>query len=51
MLNAARETGTILEINSFPERLDLSDVNIRAAKQLGIKMVINTDTTTSISST
>ncbi len=44
LLKAARETGTILEINSYPERLDLGDVNILAAKQAGIKMVINTDT-------
>jgi DNA polymerase (family 10) len=44
LLKAAQETGTILEINSYPERLDLDDVNILAAKQAGIKMVINTDT-------
>lgn len=44
LLAAAQETGTILEINSYPERLDLGDVNIRAAKQAGIKMVISTDT-------
>lgn len=44
LLRAAQETGTILEINSYPERLDLGDVNIFAAKQAGIKMVINTDT-------
>jgi DNA polymerase (family 10) len=44
LIKAARETGTILEINSYPERLDLGDVNIRAAKQAGIKMVISTDT-------
>jgi DNA polymerase (family 10) len=44
LLKAAKETGTILEINSYPERLDLDDVNILAAKQAGIKMVINTDT-------
>jgi DNA polymerase (family 10) len=44
LIKAARETGTILEINSYPERLDLGDVNIFAAKQAGIKMVINTDT-------
>ncbi len=43
LIKAARETGTILEINSYPERLDLGDVNILAAKQLGIKMVINSD--------
>jgi DNA polymerase (family 10) len=44
LLNAARETGTVLEINSYPERLDLGDVNILAARELGIRMVINTDT-------
>jgi DNA polymerase (family 10) len=44
LLRAAQETGTILEINSYPERLDLGDVNIFAAKQAGIRMVINTDT-------
>jgi DNA polymerase (family 10) len=43
LLQGAKDTGTILEINSYPERLDLGDVNILAAKQAGIKMVINTD--------
>ena len=43
ILRAAKETGTILEINSFPERLDLNDQNIRQAKEAGVKMVINTD--------
>jgi DNA polymerase (family 10) len=43
VLRAAKKTGTILEINSYPERLDLDDQNIRRAKEAGIKMVINTD--------
>ena len=43
ILRAAKETGTILEINSYPERLDLSDQNIRRAKEAGVKMVIITD--------
>ncbi len=43
IFKAAKETGTILEINAFPERLDLSDQNIRRAKEIGVKMVINTD--------
>jgi len=43
ILRVAKETGTILEINSFPERLDLNDQNIRRAKTAGAKMVINTD--------
>ncbi|MDI6602841.1 MAG: DNA polymerase/3'-5' exonuclease PolX [Patescibacteria group bacterium] len=43
ILRAAKETKTILEINSFPERLDLNDQNIRRAKEAGVKMIINTD--------
>ena len=43
ILKVARETGTILEINSYPERLDLSDKNIKMAKEAGVKMVIDTD--------
>ncbi|MBZ9578706.1 DNA polymerase/3'-5' exonuclease PolX [Patescibacteria group bacterium] len=43
ILRAAKEFGVILEINSFPERLDLNDQNVRRAKIAGVKMVINTD--------
>jgi len=43
ILRAAKEFGVILEINSFPERLDLNDQNIRRAKEAGVKMIINTD--------
>jgi len=43
ILRVAKETGTILEINSYPERLDLNDLNIKKAKEMGVKMVINTD--------
>jgi DNA polymerase (family 10) len=44
ILAAARATATVLEINAYPERLDLNDVNIHVCKNMGIKMVINTDT-------
>ncbi|MDD2696743.1 MAG: DNA polymerase/3'-5' exonuclease PolX [Candidatus Pacebacteria bacterium] len=43
ILRVAKETGTILEISAWPERLDLNDQNIRRAKTAGVKMVINTD--------
>ncbi len=43
ILKVAKETGTILEINAYPERLDLDDINIKKAKDMGVKMVINTD--------
>ncbi len=43
ILRVARETKTILEINSYPERLDLNDLKIRAAKKEKVKMIINSD--------
>ena len=43
MLKIAKETGTILEINSWPERLDLKDIYIKMAKRIGVKMIVNTD--------
>jgi len=43
ILKTAEETGTILEISAWPERLDLNDQNILKAKEAGVKMVINTD--------
>lgn len=44
ILEVAKKRGTILEIDAFPERLDLNDFHIRRAKEAGVKMVINTDT-------
>lgn len=43
VLEAAASCGTILEINSSPDRLDLNDINARRAKGKGIKMAVNTD--------
>lgn len=43
ILRAAKEYNVILEINSYPERLDLNEQNIRRAKEAGVKMIINTD--------
>lgn len=43
LFETAKKTGTILEINSYPARLDLNDLNIRRAKVAGVKMAINTD--------
>ena len=43
ILRVASKTGTILEINSSPTRLDLNDQNIRRAKEAGVKMIVNTD--------
>jgi DNA polymerase (family 10) len=43
IVEAARDTGTLLEINSNPVRRDLNEVNARAAAQAGIPIVINSD--------
>ena len=43
VLQVARETGTALEINAAPERLDLKDTHAYRARELGVPLVINTD--------
>jgi len=40
---ACQETGTIIEINASPERLDLNDLHARRALDLGCNLVISTD--------
>ena len=43
VLAKALETGTFVELNSQPDRLDLSDVHVRAARDAGVKVVIDSD--------
>ena len=43
VLKAAAKNKVAMELNSYPERLDLNDVHLRMAKQHGVKIVINTD--------
>ena len=43
VLQAARDTGTALEINASPARLDLKDTHAYRARELGVPLVINTD--------
>lgn len=43
VLDAAASCGTILEINSSPDRLDLNDINARLAREKGLKTAVNTD--------
>ncbi|MDR5694781.1 MAG: DNA polymerase/3'-5' exonuclease PolX [Armatimonadota bacterium] len=43
IIEAARRTQTVLEINATPERLDLKDTHARMAKEHGVKLAINTD--------
>jgi DNA polymerase (family 10) len=43
VLTAAAKKKVAMELNSYPDRLDLNDVHLRQAKQQGVKIVINTD--------
>lgn len=43
VIKAAGKTGTALEVNSIPNRLDLDDVHVRRALELGVRIAINSD--------
>src|SRR5437667_86612 len=43
VLDAAREAGTVLELDAYPERLDLRDEHVRRAIQAGVPIVIDSD--------
>jgi len=43
VLTAAAQHKVAMELNAYPDRLDLNDANLRQAKQHGVKIVINTD--------
>jgi len=43
VLRVAKETGTILEVNGTPDRLDLDDVYIRRAVEMGVRLAIDSD--------
>ena len=43
ILRAAAQVGVAMEVNSWPERLDLNDQHIMMARQAGVALVIDTD--------
>jgi DNA polymerase (family X) len=43
LYRACAETGTALEVNAHPARLDLPSVHIKAARDAGVKFAIDTD--------
>jgi len=43
ILKSAAEHRVAMELNSYPDRLDLRDLHLRMAKERGVKIVINTD--------
>jgi DNA polymerase (family 10) len=43
VVKAALDQGVVMEINAYPDRLDLKDVDARMARDLGARLAINTD--------
>jgi DNA polymerase (family 10) len=43
IIAAAKETGTVLELDAYPDRLDLRDEHVRRALAAGVPIVIDSD--------
>ena len=43
LIDAANDTHTRLEINAFPDRLDLDDLHVKQAREHGVRFVLGTD--------
>ena len=43
IIRTAKETGTVLEVDAYPDRLDLKDEHVRKAIEAGVKLVIDSD--------
>ena len=48
ILDACAKHGVAMECNSFPDRLDLNDIHLRMCKERGVKVVISTDSHTTM---
>ncbi|HUQ49137.1 MAG TPA: DNA polymerase/3'-5' exonuclease PolX [Terriglobales bacterium] len=43
IMDAAKKNKVAMEMNAYPDRLDLNDIHLRMARERGVKIVINTD--------
>jgi len=43
IIDKAKQTDTMFEINAFPDRLDLKDLHVKIAKEKGTKFIIGSD--------
>jgi DNA polymerase (family 10) len=43
LIKTAKKTGTVMEIDAYPDRLDLKDEYIRKCVEAGVKLAIDTD--------
>lgn len=46
IFKVAKDTNTALEINAFPQRLDLNDISSKRAKETGVTVALGTDSHT-----
>ena len=43
VMDAAADTSTVLEINSYPDRMDLDGPRVKLAREHGVKLIVDTD--------
>jgi len=43
IMKAAKEREVVLELNAYPDRLDLNDSDCKMAKDMGVRIAISTD--------
>ncbi|MCI0529015.1 MAG: DNA polymerase/3'-5' exonuclease PolX [Nitrospira sp.] len=43
VIKVAKRTGTVLEVDAYPDRMDLKDEHVRKAVEAGVKLVIDSD--------
>jgi len=43
VMKAAKNRGCLLELNAHPDRLDMNDIHCKMAKEIGVNVVISTD--------
>jgi DNA polymerase (family 10) len=43
LIKAAKDKGVVLELNAQPERLDLTEISTKMAKEMGVMVAISTD--------
>ncbi|MBW1675508.1 MAG: hypothetical protein JRJ79_02645 [Deltaproteobacteria bacterium] len=43
IMDACKANAKVLELNAYPERLDLSDINCRRAMEKGVRIAMSTD--------
>ncbi len=43
VMEAAKRNNVIMELNAYPDRLDLNDIHCRLAKEMGVMVAISTD--------